>query len=315
MVTQPTVSAAALFLLAVACGGTAAAPTPNHEPAPVIATVRAQGEACAFDQQCRSKSCSAARDSGTCGYCQDVRPLGASCTGPLEVCSYTATCAEGVCRTKLVDLGATCTIQPKGGSDCDSDLYCVPDASAEGSSSPRGTCRPKIPLGRACSVSRDGSLASLAAMFACAENGACVSGVCRERRAGRLGEDCSDYSCEQGLACDPATRRCGKSTLTLGSTCGLVGDRYIDGCPQGTVCGALGDVIGAPETCLAPPRVGERCIEGVCEDGAFCENPYSGNNDPRNCIPKRIQGAACKYQEECGAQLECRGGTCQPACK
>lgn len=314
MVTRPTAPAAALLLLAIACGGTAAAPS-NHEPVAAVSTVRAKAEPCAFDQQCRSKSCSAGYGSGACGQCRDVRPLGARCGGALEVCSYTASCVDGVCRTKRIDVGGACTLQPKGGSDCDSDLYCAPDAAAEGSSAPRGTCRPKIPLGQACSASRDGSLASLAALFACAEGGTCVSGTCREQRASRLGEDCSEYGCEQGLACDPTTRRCAKSTLTLGSTCGLVGDRYIDGCPVGTVCGSVGDVVGAPETCLAPPRVGERCIEGVCEDGAFCENPYSGNNDPRNCIPLRVQGAACKYQEECGAQLECRGGICQPACK
>lgn len=299
----------AFLCAAVACGGTAVAPPSPDRPAP-LSVARAQGNPCAFDGQCKSGSCSAPYQSGACGQCQDVRPLGGSCAGALEVCSYTASCVDGVCRTKRIDLDGACTLQPKGGSDCDSDLYCVPRGASE-----QGTCRPKIPLGGACSMVRDGSLASLAAMFACAGKGTCIEGTCRERRSSQLGEDCSEYSCEQGLACDAATHRCAKSTLTLGSTCGLVGDRYIDGCPGGTVCGAAGGAVGAPETCRPLPRVGERCIDDTCEDGAFCENPYSGSTAPRNCIAKRIQGAACKYQEECGDQLECRGGACQPACK
>lgn len=304
-----------LVAVAVACGGAAATPANPDAGATTLATGRTKAQACAFGEQCRSRACSAARDSGTCGSCQDVRPLGASCDGPLDVCSYTATCVDGRCRTQFVDVGGTCTIQPKGGSDCDSDLYCYPDGTGDQRWTPSGTCRPKIPLGQPCSTARDGTPASLTAMFACAEGGTCVAGSCRERRPSRLGEDCSDYGCEQGLACDQATRRCASSTLAMGSPCGIVGDQYIDGCPKGSVCGALGDVVRAPQSCLPLPHVGERCIGGTCEEGAFCENPYSGNSDPRSCTAKRVQGAACKYQEECGDELECRGGTCQAACK
>jgi hypothetical protein len=302
-----------LVLSIAACGGTLVAPGPDEgvsTPASArISTGRRTGEACAFAEQCGSRSCSAEYGSGTCGYCQDVRPLGATCGGNLQVCSYTATCIDGVCRTKFKDLGQACTLEPKGGSNCDSDLYCQPGAGSDAGPETRGVCRWKTPLGEACPE------AGLARWFACAGDGTCVAGVCRERRSSRLGEDCSELSCEAGLACDEGNHRCVRSTRVLGSPCGLVGNHYLGGCPIGTICGNVGDEVRQPETCMALPRVGELCVRETCSAEAFCEDLYSGVAKPRRCVAKRSLGASCKYQEECGSDLECRSGTCQAACR
>ena len=87
---------APLFLVLVfgllACGGAHSAPGAERtattaSPIGTLATGRGVGEACAFAEQCGSGSCSAGYGSGVCGFCQDVRPLGASCSKSLEVCS------------------------------------------------------------------------------------------------------------------------------------------------------------------------------------------------------------------------------------
>lgn len=302
-----------MFLALVACGGAHTSPgaeetTATTSPAGTFATGRRVGAACAFAEQCGSGSCSAAYGSGVCGFCQDVRALGATCSNSLDVCSYTAECTAGVCRTKVRDLGETCTLQPKGGSDCDSDLYCDAGKEAATTSDPSGVCRPRIPEGKACSD------ASLAKYFACAGRASCSEGVCRENRSARLGESCADTGCETGLSCEPTTRRCIPTPLMQGSACGIVDGRYVDGCPSGTICGRRDGAVGAPESCLPLPHAGERCIRETCSAETFCEDLYSGR-EGRRCVTKRILGDVCKYKEECGTNLECRAGTCQAACR
>src|SRR5689334_13147180 len=90
-----------------------AAPEPEAPLAWGSQTFKDIGSACAFGSQCESLRCSADVESGGCGVCLDVRKLGERCDGPLQGCSASAVCQDGVCQSTKKLVGESCQIGPK----------------------------------------------------------------------------------------------------------------------------------------------------------------------------------------------------------
>src|SRR5262245_41713149 len=72
--------------------------------------LRQAGVACAFDSQCASHQCSADVENGGCGVCLDVQQLGQPCDGPLQGCSTSAVCEDGVCQSTKKVAGEPCAL-------------------------------------------------------------------------------------------------------------------------------------------------------------------------------------------------------------
>ncbi|APR77806.1 Thiamin-phosphate pyrophosphorylase [Minicystis rosea] len=273
-------------------------------------TGRALGEACAFDDQCDSLRCSGDATVGTCGACVAIQPLGEPCTGPLQGCSRSAICADGVCRSLRKVLGEACALGPKGEdtSDCDDELYC---ARIDGSSM-AGTCTARTPEGSACE----------SYLGTCAQGTSC--GVASHRCEVPAPGTCVDgWSCPAGFHCD-ASETCQPGTLQEGDLCGIVDGSLVDDeCAAGLVCGSLafpdgGGGPGTVTTCLKVPNEGEPCISGACGAGLFCRHLAYDNVTLPRCERGRSEGEACRndnlYRIACAEGLECRGDTCQIAC-
>jgi len=267
---------------------------------------RAVGDVCALDAQCASRRCSADADAGSCGVCLDARKLGESCDGPLQVCSASAACGDGVCRSTKKIVGDACELGPKGGDlgSCDDELYCAGQPGDQ-----QGTCATYVPVGGACQ-----SFTGY-----CVEGAVCMdSGVCAILPAGscRYDEDCgaAEFCAGTGL--------CQTATLTEGAACGLVNGTFIDDdCVPGTVCGNLefpngGGGQGTLWTCVALPVEGDPCVTGACAEGLFCASYFDG--ELPLCQRRGSVGATCgdnaAWIDDCAPGLECRGEVCELAC-
>ena len=255
----------------------------------------ALGVGCATGNQCASGGCSADLAPGTCGVCLDVRPLGASCAGPMQTCRASAVCEQGTCRSHKQALGGTCRLGPKGGDhgDCDDELYCE-----------AGTCLAAIPIGATC----------LATQSHCDRNGVCERGVCLPSWTAQLAETCDRRSCDRGLVCTDRTCRLG--TLKPNQPCGIVDGAFInDDCSPGTVCGNLqfpngGGGSGTPYSCVPLPEQGQPCVSYSCAPGLFC---LDNNEAKPTCERPRSEGQPCG-DFLCATGLDCLAGRCATAC-
>jgi hypothetical protein len=308
---MPTLRRTKIFALLGLLSFGALAACESPEPEALIAwSSRAfmdVGAACAFDSQCESQQCSADVESGGCGVCLDVRKLGERCDGPLQGCSASAICQNGVCQSTKKTIGESCMLGPKGGDEheCDDELYC------SGRPGGQGACSARVPPGGACGPYTSG----------CVEGTSCTSGVCTLPPAG----SCWMSGCEAGFFCDD-TDTCRPATLPLGAPCGIVDGHFVDNeCQPGTVCGSLewpqgGGGPGTMSTCLPLPGAGELCIGVKCAEGLFCAEQTTDSTGvvPKRCEPLRAEGEPCSnnyiFHIDCALGLECRGDVCERAC-
>lgn len=226
----------------------------------------ADGSPCYDSSQCSSGDCKKATtvstsDAGTtsdqadCGVCIAALAEGASCTADVK-CVKGTTCAgqgaNGTC-TKTVenDVGAACDFQVQ---KCKTGLRCVTH-NGQG-----GTCAAPAPAGAACSSNSDCQQPDLG----------CVAKVCKARVGD--GAACTSQSeCKTGLACNPATSKCGtRPNAKAGAPCDVF-----------TVCDAGSCVItsqsgnGGTGTC--PTIIADRqpCNSeirtAVCDQFASCK--------------------------------------------
>lgn len=241
--------------------------------------------------------------------CLDARKLGERCDGPLQGCSASAICQDGVCKSTKKVAGETCSLGPKGGDldECDDELFCA------GKPGEQGTCLARIPVGGSCQLLRAGCVSGAV----CSSSGTCTIPP---------PNSCVLRSCEAGFFCD-AAQTCQPATLPPGAECGIVDGEFIDNaCQPGFVCGSLefpegGGGPATVTTCLPPPGAGEVCIAGQCAEGLFCAEQTTDSVGvvPRRCEPLRGEREACSndpwFHIDCAAGLECRAGACQPACQ
>jgi hypothetical protein len=120
-----------------------------------------------------------------------------------------------------------------------------------------------LSAGAQCSV--EASSAELAISFSnCAQGLECFSGVCVNpcELGGlpKLGEPCPDLVCDAGLTCDQ-TQVCVAQAALPGP-----GEACLDGLcdPDQAVC------IADANVCGQLPPLGQPCVEGQCERGAYC---------------------------------------------
>jgi hypothetical protein len=186
---------------------------------------------------------------------------------------------------------------------CDDELYCKDKR-----------CVPRARLGESCKDSH------------CVSPAVCERPTCVAPTISELGQSCFERRCARGSFCAD-DKTCTKATLTLDAECGIVNGSHINNdCAPGMVCGSAtfpdgggGPGPGPVTRCVAEPKQGEPCLYAAsllssrCESGLFCRDDATGATKPR-CERVRSQGETCHERNECAADLECRAGTCKPAC-
>ena len=283
-------------------------------PLPPAAINRPVGAPCAFGSQCRSGGCSADVAAGGCGICLDVQSLGARCDGPMQGCSASATCQQGVCKSWKKVIGNPCKLGPKGGDEgeCDDDLYC------NGKPGETGICATRLPPGSDCTWYG----------VPCARSETCDGKHCFPAylRA-KIGEGCLGRTCEDGLFCNPVGYVCAQPTLQKGDACGIQDGHFIgNDCAPGLTCGDPrypngGGGTDAKSTCIGLPGQCKPCNIYHCAPGLFCmePDPHSSGIYLPICEHLHREGEPCStvfwWNIDCAPDLECRKGVCVPACK
>jgi len=206
----------------------------------------ADGEICAFDDECMSAACDApvcpkyACCPGTCEPTRTVTELGGACGGSVT-CSDDAFCSgDGTC-TSLNGAAQPCNHE----AECEYGLACVGATEFQS-----GSCRALPLLGGQCLYRRCAQIgATCSTSFVCVPSGLPGSACSRA-------EDCSPYS-----ICDITSSSC-ENTPTLGMPCATrcAGNAWCDG----TACSApmdLNEPCGADDQCATT-----FCTEGPVSD-------------------------------------------------
>jgi hypothetical protein len=246
------------------------------------------GAPCSHDDECTSRFCEGAFDSGGCsGVCRPARTVGQACVLGGAPCEAGTFC-DGA--------PATCTARRQPGARCDSDsacadgLVCRRARDVDGGLG-AGACGPVRALGEPCGSSYECVLPSYCdASFHCAarspEGGPCESS-----------EDCSS-----GTYCDiAATAGQCRRWKDIGAACDP--SRVSSGCPTFAPCSPTTSSCtpsgGPGQECLPYCREGLHCEAGVCKEniplGSACTVPDAANEDP------------CQYGS-------CTTGQCTMAC-
>lgn len=218
---------------------------------------KATGLSCESAAQCASEICLEQDDGGACS---SGLP-GSACTESTE-CEPTSHCVDRVCT--IAALGTPCY------EDCSDDSVCVWEGNP--------TCLPRADRGGACRGSEQ-----------CPPDNLCMDGTCGRYLA--LGEACGAPGvpdvCPMGTSC--AGGSC-QRLPTIGEAC--TGDCAVGACQNG-ICEPLvegspcddasvpggGDPCGAglecggsytDGRCESRPSIGEPCLDGWCDTGAFC---------------------------------------------
>ena len=293
---------------------------------PPVTPLRDVGAACAFDEQCATQVCSGDRQAGTCGVCIVPKKLGEACDGANEGCAPSATCDGGVCKTTEIEPGQPCELGPLGEDtgNCDDESWCRDTGG--GNDGSLGICTERVGAGEACGEASPtscalGTVCDTAPTGQQAESGTCVPVGPRAD-----GDRCLLGACADGFFCG-ANGTCEVSTLGEGEACGFTGVDFVDNdCAVGLTCGNLdfpnGGSGGAPTTCLSLPLEGSPCLTGTCDAASFCEHATlpDGSAATPTCALRHTEGDACEIfsispsDSSCAQGLECRAGTCQPAC-
>lgn len=256
------------------------------------------GAACGSGVECQSGRCSTA--GAACGQCLEYRRLGESCGAPTQVCSWTAACVNGVCRTSKGSVGALCQPGPKGGDgdDCDVELACVAKANGV------HVCQRRMPVGGPCNAWNE-----------CRTGASCSARHLCEAWRKLPGNSCrAGATCAAGTGCDDQETCLPLSSLrALGDDCS-VGTQ--GRCAEGLTCGNLQyrNGGGAPWdtkwSCLALPVGGDVAINFRCARGFFADPKDASHT----CQPALGVGKHCASDDWCAAGFECRG-TCEAPCR
>ncbi len=314
---------------------------------------------------CRAPSGTACASASDCasGFCADGVCCNAACGGACEACDLpgiAGTCSPrpagsdpengcsgftcdgfGSCRGScLSDVDCSprdgcetnlmvCTLRCNVDQDCDEpgEFFC---------DSPAGFCRPKKPLGDACTLGGE------------CRDGFCADGVCCSDRCDGVCENCSlptspgtcapiPAESDAGI-CSPYTcdgsRRC-RSTCDTDQDC--MGGFF---CESATGLCRPKRLLG--ETCLSAnecmhPTSPDPALDGFCVDGVCCDEDCSGEcrrcnvagavgtcaNTPRQTPPRSASGcgdylcggdgsclAICADAQDCVAGGQCVSGQC-----
>jgi hypothetical protein len=279
-------------------GDKPASPRAPDSPMVLPAADRSVGAPCAFDTQCSTHRCSADIESGGCGECVTIEPLGQACVGPHQGCSISAVCLGGYCQSLRKSVGQPCALGAKGYDfgDCDVDLACESFGSFDS-----GICLRLPRAGESCAGSP----------LPCLGNALCdpTIHVCVPH----------EPTCLEGYPCGPkavcgSDALCHPGALPEGATCPIDGS---DACAPELICKQVVTPDGATRTCAPPLGKGESCDREDCADGLFCFRPQEGG--PGSCDSPRGEGEKCSddfhARNACAAPLECRDGTCKIACQ
>lgn len=241
------------------------------------------------------------------------------------------------------ELSSPCSVeQPSFHADdeaCNYPLWCLRsngEASTGTCQSPGGigsTCGDRFDLANACSH-LDGGPEAGSIYVNCSARGDGGVGVCY-RNNGRVGEPCTDYSCQDGTWCDiPDGGGTGTCRLAGGQGQSCQGDEpWGRECQTGLFCNDLGRDAGHAKQCTPFLPLGStcdrwttnacgpngRCINSVCATPSTKGGPCASSGDcvdglrclQDTCQDKAAEGQACQqYADECQEGLVCRDGGC-----
>ena len=227
--------------------------------------------------------------------------------------------------------------------ECQSGLYC--DHGDDGSSCP-GTCKPRLAVGEACSVSGGREFSACQqtvddGLARCMRNNnQTVCTAIRFAKTAELGQSCgvteeagrrTHTLCATGLYCSRANRCV--EPIAPGGAC----DLGLDACQSGDVClgeagcsdlsyrAEAGQACGNLVTCsIAQPRL--QCVAGYCQavgDGTLgascrsqvgnavqfaCNAPLVCDVETKRCDRPKVAGQRCTLDAEC-ASLQCNRAT------
>ncbi len=238
--------------------------------------------------------------------------LGAACEAYDSVvsdCAPGLMCSNGTCVDPCTPLTGLSV-----GSYCRTEFGADFDDCTEGSFCDwqTQTCQPLAQLGQPCDFEQCApglwcDWNSATCRTAAAEGAPCDSsnqcadglwcnwaddGAQRCRAPAKLGEQCQDIGCEEGLACD-------------GFTC-------VNPPPAGLACvqGQCDDSAVCDwdtNTCRARPTQGASCLFGVCADELWCD---TGTDPLGVCVTVNANGEACTGHTQCGSGF-CPRGFCE----
>lgn len=274
-------------------------------------------EACAGDAECREglcqppatsppPGCASSADCSAGKFC-DVEYSecllrivdGEDCTGfeaIQDACAEGLACRDARCSPIAETTTAASTASCASLVDCSEDEFCDEEFRR---------CTPLVPIGQACGAFGD-------QIGVCAENGACVRGLCT------VGECNENKPCPSGQFCDTNLLECSEQ-IPLGQSCS--GLSLMPGvCADGGVCEdglCLGPATTAePVTTTETPTttteaVAECNSDAECGDGFFCDLEYS------ECLLRLEEGEPCTgleaYEKACVEGLACVEGRCGAA--
>ena len=256
----------------------------------------ANGNACAFDDQCQSGICDAFIcvectaipeegcdfDAQYCefGSCHDKKTNG-------NACAFDDQCQSGICD-EVAFTCVECTAIPQAGCDFGSQ-YCE-----------LSTCYDKKQVMDPCTIEMDDQ---------------CLSDDCRGMGAAmldyRCSDDCSSDADCNGGTCD-VTGRC--NTIECGAPApGL-------SCPSGEFCNALAGTCDPKKANDQLCATNDECQSNVCDHTTWtCEQctavPEAGCNfgsqycEGTTCHNKKGNGSSCAFDDQCQSGI-CDAFTC-----
>jgi len=264
----------------------------------------ATGTTCSRDAQCNPASQFCSKGTQSTGTCAAFRAEAQSCyltelssCGPDRQCVVTGIIAfTGKCQAGLNE-GAACTqgkYACKRSNRALPELLCAPQAGGSGSVCVKLQSPPGGPCGNGELVVPDpnnpnGGISGPL----CPESQYCANHVCTPRKA--AGAACAaDAECGDGLRCTGSGATTCQPYAEAGAACASTAD-----CKNLLACGGA-------TTCAADLALnGEPCPSGVACAGGFCD----ASGAAPTCAPFKAAGVTC------GADSECRSGTCAVTCQ
>jgi len=253
---------------------------------------RKANEACLYNSQCVSLSCSASGNA--CGTCAALGSEGAVCSATVP-CESSLVCdPSGHCAATLSSSCASscpvdqycdsalekCKNRPDLAQPCTDATGCVSTAYCD---SVAHTCVAQPTLGLPCGMGSDGSSNCAGDLFC--STVASTMGTCQPLPM--VGEPCFSYF--------------NSTTLT-----------NVDVCADGATC----NTATTPPTCVAKAAKGAACsLSTDCATGLLCTCSDVGRANPgctKACYDVRVAGQACGLPGVvCHPGFDCVAGLCQ----
>ena len=302
---------------------------------------RAQGEACALNQECATGHCTDdvccdKTCDGLCARCNDPGHVGTcsaiaagtdpenECSASLsQSCGMTGACT-GLGSCAMWPAGTVCQVKgcatlyvERLQSNCDGSGSCVSGAQIDckpfACDTASGSCLTGCLFDSQCQIgfSCTGGSCKKAGGATCTDgtlcaSGFCTDGVCCESACGGTCESCSQSGREGHcdailLGLDPANECPAQPVSTCGNIGGCSGARSCVEFSVGTVC--------AQQACVASTLAYEDTCDasGACVDGGAADcQPYACNPQTAACR------TSCMTSSDCKAGWACASGVCKP---